>query len=764
MPLWARDKLCGDIDVVLTGEKLEQIEKNEFIAVLKKCTRLDGLIQSFDESESWMLPSDSPFALKYDPVDLRILIDIPLDQEKAQALFLNSGISERYSNYALKPAPFSGAINYRAEKTFSPKTFEGDSFNTYFDTFFNIKEVVIESQFNYLNGDNSGTGWFRGDTRAVKDFKKYEVRAQAGDVYPQSYGFMQGRGIGGLLVSTDFSLDPYSLPYPQGHGNFVLRSRSNVRTWVNGILVKDEVLPAGNYDLRDIPLINGVNNVVIETIDEFDNKKVYQFNLPTSVELLNKGKWKFSLASGVPFSDMAFKRKYHDNEGLLTSGFAQYGLSQTFTLGGYTQTQNDFNLFGIEAGKATALGNFFLGAASSGDQGVRGTAGQMSWQFQRIGAELFNSYTLILRHQIFGENFVTADNSVSGSLKSRSQVSITLPLKELFTLSLGGQYGDTRDERLNDRYGMDATFNIRLHRNLNLSTFVSRVRDEHRNWNDVAYAFLTWSFDGSGNIVNIFQDFENQSTRISALRDNSNKIYSPRITSNLEKSQERTTGEIEAFVPMPFAEVGARLAVRDQKIPDTTGAKSTVRFAQAFVFAYDDEWGAGLSRPVPNSFVLFKPSEVLRKQKLSLRSTSPYNEGSSGLFGEITYTNLLPYQYRDVQLDPTFLDEGTTLEQERFAVYPTYRSAHLIPLKDKGQTILDGYLINSRGEPLKLKVGEVAGQVFFTSPEGRFFIEGVEPGTHKLTLRDSNESIIIEVKKDDRGIVNLGRLTVTNKK
>src|SRR5690606_37219177 len=209
MPLWARDKLCGEIDIVLTGEKLEQIEKNEFINVLKKCTRLDGVIQNFEEKESWILPSDSPFPLKYDPVELRILIDIPLDQEKAQALFSNSGISERFSNYALKHAPLSRASNYRAENVLAPKPLEGDRLNTYFDTFFNFKDVVLESQFNYLNGDNSGAGWFRGDTRLVKDFQKYEIRSQAGDVYPQSYGFMQGRGIGGVLVSTDFTLDPY---------------------------------------------------------------------------------------------------------------------------------------------------------------------------------------------------------------------------------------------------------------------------------------------------------------------------------------------------------------------------------------------------------------------------------------------------------------------------------------------------------------------------------------------------------------------------
>ena len=38
----------------------------------------------------------------------------------------------------------------------------------------------------------------------------------------------------------------------------------------------------------------------------------------------------------------------------------------------------------------------------------------------------------------------------------------------------------------------------------------------------------------------------------------------------------------------------------------------------------------------------------LRKQKISLRSTSPFTEGSSGPFGEMTFANLLPYQYQEI--------------------------------------------------------------------------------------------------------------------
>lgn len=758
MPFWSNDTYCGEVDVVITGEKLEQVEKNSFINALSKCARHDKFKQVY-AAESWFLPAHSPFPLSYDPVNLRIIGNIPLDDTKAHEFAFGVSAEQKFGQEALRPAPFGGVLNYRVEKSWGDKRISDESFNTYFDTFFNLHGVVLESQFNYIDSETSGKGWFRGDTRLVKDFQEQEIRVQAGDVYPSSFGFMQSQPIGGVLVSTDFTLNPYSIPYPQGQGSFVLRTRSTVKTWVNGVLVKNEVLPAGSYDLRDIPLINGLNNVIVETTDEIGEKRVYQFNLPTSVELLSPGIWKFSLSSGVPFQDQVFKREYDEDAGIITSGMAQYGFNRYFSLGGYAQQQANFSLFGTETGFATKFGNFFLGAAGSRDQGQSGQAAQASWQLQKFGGGLFNTYSLILRQQFFGNGFTTKDNTFSNTLKTRSQISISLPLRERLSVSLGAHYGKIRNPNDSDRYGFDSTLSIRVLNNLNLSFYASRLRDERRRWNDTAYAFLTWSFDGSGHLVNAFHDFEAQTSRVTAVRDNANKLYSPRLSASVEKAKDKKSAEMDGNVSMPFAEVGARASIQNLETPNGTYAKGSVYVASAFTFAYDrGNWGAGLSRPVPSSFVLFEPSDILKDQKVSLRSTSPHTESASGPFGEVTYTNLLPYQYREIQLDPTALEEGTTLKQERFVVYPTYRSAHLIPLEDKGSIILQGRLVDPSGNPIALKVGSVNNSLFFTSRDGEFFIEGITPGKQVFQLQDQDKNVEITIDEKTRGVKDIGIL------
>ena len=156
--------------------------------------------------------------------------------------------------------------------------------------------------------------------------------------------------------------------------------------------------------------------------------------------------------------------------------------------------------------------------------------------------------------------------------------------------------------------------------------------------------------------------------------------------------------------------------------------------------------------------MLFKPETRLKDQKVALKSTSPFTEGESGLFKEIVFSNLLPYQFRDIQLDPTMMDMGRSLEKEKFILFPTYRSAHLIKLNERGAVVLMGQILQADGSPASLQVGRLNGKPFFTSRQGMIYIEGVEAGSYDLTLDNSEQVIKVNISKDERGLVDLGTL------
>lgn len=747
----------GELKVQIKNDELMWVDRDSLIEAFKTYLKEDT-IQSLEKLGSELPPSALPFPLALDIQELKITTSVALDMRTSEDIKVRENLKAQREN-ALRPAPFGGAVNYRLENNWGDEELGNIGFNGQFNSFVNMNSFVLENQTYYQQNNEYGAEWFRGDTRLIKDFEQLEVRTQGGDIYPQVQGFMIGKPMGGINIQRNFSLNPYRLPFPTGSQEFALKSRSLVKYYVNNVLVKTEYLPAGNYTAKDIPLNNGLNTIMIEATDDLGAKQVFVFRTSASINLLNKGESRFDLSYGVPFLDSPDKREYRYNEGKFFSGFYQYGFSSIFSSSVYLQNQQDFNLLGTELIQATALGNFSLGHAQSLLGNLNGNANSVSYQFISQGRKWYESHSIGLRFENRGENFRNTLTDQVSVIKNNYALSYALPVANALTFSFGANYGDVRDNSLSDRYGMDTTLNFRILTHHNLSIFMGRNRDEYKRWNDVAYVFLTITFPERNDFISALYDQQAQSSRLTYLRDNQSKLKTPRTQLSVQNNKDSNYGEADVSYPTAFGDFGGRISAQDLQREDRTVARGSLRLNSALVFArQNDHWGLGISRPVQGSFVILKPEERLKKQKISLKSTSPHTEAELGLFNEITFTNLLAYQYRDIQLDPSMLDDGITLTQERYNLYPTYRSAHLISLEEKGSVVLKGQLVNKLGEPLSLTVGQLGPQIFFTNREGQFFIEGLEAGEHLLKIDNQDEELMIKVEKHERGLKDVGQL------
>lgn len=758
LPLYDKERLLGEVKVTLEGEKLISIDKASLLEVIKPNLQEDT-ITKFEGLKAKIDPATMPLPLRFNPEELKLEMPFDVELRSQEKIALVEDYHRRYEREALRPATIGGAINSRLEQTWSSNPNEGNYFNGQFDSFVNIKSVVFENQSYYQS--NIDQKFFRGDARIVKDFEHQQIRFQAGDVHPQVQGFMVGRPIGGLNISRNFSLNPYRLPYPTASQNFILQARSLVRYFVNGIMIKSEYLPAGNYTAKDIPLNNGLNTVVIEATDDLGQKKVFVFRTAASINLLNEGESRFDLSYGTPIFDQNFKREYRAEDGNLLSSFFQYGFNSGFSTSLYGQGQKNHSMFGTELIKATVLGNLGGGMAHSQIDEFRGNAYSASYQFLGSGTKWYLSHSLGLRYEHREEDFRSSIFDARSVVKNAYAANYALPLAGQMTVSVGGNYGDVRDNNLSDRYGFDTTLNFRLFDRHNLAFFVGRTRDEHKVWNDVAYAFLTITFPDNNDFVSTFYDQKQKTSKLTYTHDNQNRLYAPKTQAMVENNQGGQLGEADVLVPTPIADLGMRIAGNHNLEKDKVFGRGSLRLHSALVFAKNDgEWGMGFSRPVPSSFVLFKPEKRLKNQRIALKSTAPYTEAQTGLFGEITFANLLPYQYREVQLDPTLMDEGRTLKKEKYVLYPTYRSAHLVKLEDKGAVMLRGFLLKDDGSPWSLQVGQVGDKFFFTNRSGEFFIEGLEAGIHLLKLQGHPNHIELTISQEESGIKNIGTLTL----
>lgn len=756
LPLFDGESNVGDVEVEIENETLNWIDRDSLHKILSSYVEADTLT-AFERLPSKVRPAMLPFPIKFNPEELKLETSIDLSLRARKNTDLGIDLEEE-KRTALKPAPFGGAINYRLEQNWGDERLGGKFFNGQFNSFINMNSVVLEGQTYYQ--DNLESKWYRGDMRLVKDLEKQNIRTQVGDVYPQIQGFMVAKPIGGINIQRNFAINPYRLPYPTGHQNFTLKARSFVKYYVNSVMVKSEYLQAGNYSAKDIPLNNGLNTVMIEATDDLGQKQVFVFRSSSNINLLNEGESRFDVSYGTPFIDTNFKREYIEKEGKVFSGFYQYGFSSIFSSSLYLQNQENFNLYGTELIQAIPIGNLTMGLAGSKRDNLEGNALSLGYQLITQGKKWYDSHTLALRFENRSSRFKTSILDTSSIVQNNYAANYTIPVSNLFTFSLGGNYGDVRNNNLENRYGYDANISFRLLNHHNIAFFASRNRDEFKNWNDVAYIFLTFSIPESNSYVSGLYDQEQKSTRVNVLRDNQNKLYTFRANAIAEYAKEAQNGELDLNYPTQLGDLGGRITANNTDALDAA-TRGSLRFNSAFVFAYQDsEIGTGISRPIPGSFVIFKPEERLKDQKLGLKSTSPYTESQSGLFDEIVFSNLIAYQYRDIQLDPTFLDEGRTLEKEKFILYPTYRSAHLVKLHERGAVILTGRLVNTDGTPIPLQVGTIGDVPFFTNREGEMFVEGIEAGAYELSLEGRDDKIVIKINQDERGMKDLGTIQI----
>jgi outer membrane usher protein len=751
--LFLENKSLGDLEVELLSETLLRLKFSTLKDKLRKILKENKVKAIENMTDEWIEAKQSPYPVRYRPEELKLEIQIPQEDIRASFYRLDNDPHIRYAGEQIAPAPVSGGINYYLDKSIAPIELGGDNFSAFTNTFINVHGLVLSSDLNYFESPNSEKEkwWFRGNTNLTYDVKEARIRLQAGDTQTQSFDFLEGRQLGGLSVQRNFTLDPYNRPFPEGEQEFQILKRSRVKTFINGTMMKDEILSQGNYRISGLPLINGLNIIRLEITEDGGEKRVLEYSVATSISMLKKGEFNFSVSQGKPFTDNQFNRVYSEHE--VTNGFIQYGLTDIYSPGFYFQKNLDAILVGTGHGIATSLGNFYLGLATTSDEDSEGQASSLSWQYQRMGNTLFSGFSSLLRFEQYRDAFYTRPEDKQLLLEKQLSGSFTLPLSAFLSLTLGGSVAEYQDKSLQKREQKNGSLNWRFYRSVNLNFTASSIRDRAGEESLQASAFLTWSFDQSNQYITAYQDIENKNKRISYTRDNNNKLYRPRITVAVDETPSTQRGDLLAALPTPMADLALRAShtsLNQNKNLQAYGAT----LGSSMLFAYDKGLGFAIGRPSVNSFAIFKQSSNLKNEKIALRSNSPYADTETPLVGDLALSNLVPYQYREIQLDPMALNDGVSLAKEKFVLAPTYRSGHLILIDDLGLVSLQGKLIY-KNAPLKLKTGIYNEQLFFTDREGQFYIEGIKPGKNKLEIENIG-TLEIDIPNDFRGIYDIG--------
>jgi len=763
LEVYINDQRIGDFKVSFIGDQLHSINDRGFKLILKRLLKKESYLPLKGIKLPYLI-EEFPYPIRYNDSNLRITIQLNYDQLQPDFYKIETDPSIKYEGYALEPAPLSGSVGIISEKGFADSYFGGDYFSTSYSSFVNLNGYLLESQ-GFYESRKGEKDWFRGNTRLNKDFVDEQVRVQLGDTASRNLGFMSARNIGGLSIGREFSINPYQRPFPQGEREFTLLSRSRVRTYVNGTLIKDEFLPAGNYQLSRLPLIDGLNFVRVEMENALGETSILNFDIPTSTQVLKEGIFDFQVALGRSYEDVDRKRKYNGNN--IFSFSSQYGFTDQYTGSLYTFVEDEFAMGGLIHGLSSRWGNIFYETSYSklkSDQ--TGMANALTWQYQNSNYQ--GSYRLTTRVRL--EDFTNSySREYTDSLKALDysyQLNISYPILNFMSLSAGVGESYYEDSIWGKKRFYNLSSNIRIKNNLNISVFATHSSETNQVDNNALSFFLTWNFAESNHYVNVYRDIENDTSRLSVTKDNNNKMYSPRYNVNIEDSTADTRVNSRINLPTPMADFALKGSVANRDEASNNETKNpfqgVITVGTSLLFAANEDGMAfGISRANAGSFALFKPSKDIEDQLISIRSTSPYADTQTPAVGSLAIPNLVDYQYREIQIDPTLLTEGVSLQKEKLIVHSGYKTGHLISVLSNGLVGLKGRLL-FKGKPLAYKVIKASDVVAFTDDQGYFYFPGIAQDFSTIYIKDFGKlNYEFTVDKDKRGIKDIGTLNVS---
>ncbi|MFZ6872201.1 fimbria/pilus outer membrane usher protein [Undibacterium sp. Di27W] len=210
-------------------------------------------------------------------------------------------------------------------------------------------------------------------------------RYRLGDFISNGLSWSRPIRIGGIQLSTDFSLRPdlVTFPTPDLRGEAVVAS--NVDLFLNGIRQLSENVPPGPFEIRRPPIATGAGTVSIAVTDALGRQTFRNIPFYASEKLLSDGLLSYSIEAG------ALRKSYglqsSDYGGRVASASIRYGWSPTLTVEAHAEATTGLRQAGV--GATTNFHEWgVLSAAVSGSATADNLGRQYLLGFERRAADV----------------------------------------------------------------------------------------------------------------------------------------------------------------------------------------------------------------------------------------------------------------------------------------------------------------------------------------------------------------------------------------
>jgi outer membrane usher protein len=782
----------GDLAVRVTPKDELSVSKERLLQMLAPTLRppiLENLKGAPDVEGYLALTTlkEKGFEIKFDPGLIEMQIALSIEQRAVSKL--NAGnVGEFSRSENLSPlASFAGYINIRAGADYSSSTFFGADGEANarigFDGAIRWRDVVFESGAAL---DQVG-GLTRNSSRFIYDLPEQALRFSAGDISPLRTGFQGGSDLLGISVEKSYhKLQPSMSIRPTSNQSFRIERPSSVDVMINGRAVQRLHLRPGDYDLNDLSLGVGANDVSIVIEDDLGQKRTLNFSVFSGASLMAPGvsEWSFSagVASGAGSSAGSnmtnlYSNLRYDYAAPMVTGVYQRGLTPDLT--GSTHLQADANVImgGVGGAMQTSFGYWvFDGALSDSFKYGSGLAANIGYELTNIRGsdEIKRNIRLTVNYRterfspvgvLEPENNVIANMLVSyaqdfpwnisggissgyslgrGDFSDHFTVGVTLGRSFWESISTGltagyaqslGSHGDS-----NSADGFRAAFRVGYRLDENSSIEVNYGTDDGRS--QVSHQHQ----EGRG---------------VGAWNAQIELDHAPAKEDALEMAGVNgSAGYTANRADLALSHHTGLAGLNTNKIEQRTSA--TMGTAIAFA---DGAFAVG--RPVTSGFAVVGPHANLPDSDVTVGSGPDGKSAASDILGPALVSDISSYSPSRVQVEVSNLPNGYDLGAGGFDLHAPYKAGYRLVVGSDYTVSAHGSMVNEQGVPISLLTGDAFLEghpegrhvQFFTNKAGKFGAQGLCPGRWVVDMdTDPKSRFVIDVPQGAVGLIKLDTL------
>lgn len=779
LPLIFQGAYLGDVPVNASPDGNIAVNVDRFIGLLgeriaPEMTQQLTAIAKGQQTVDIAAFSKAGITIAYDAATLELKVSIPVELQGGQSLSArDENKAPRRSAETIAPARLSTSLTLAVRQSYEWLSGSGTGFaplrasGDLAANLFGDKGFYLFAQGEY--DEAAADPLQRGNAVVMYDDTEEAIRYALGDVTVSPAGFQSAPILGGIGFQRQFGeLQPFRNIRPSGVYRFTLDRASTVDVVVNGTVIRTLRLDAGQFDLRDFPLFNGLNDVELYVVDEFGRRLIASFSQFTSARLLNPGIAEFGAALGLPQDRNGTSAIAYEKSNLAFSGFARYGLLQELTVGANVQFDSRQWLAGGEAGYASPIGNFTVSAGFSNIDGLgAGRAVIVSYEasakeFAGLENPQFNLEWEANTAQFASLGTTTPIEPVAHEIRGR----MSAQLPDGFGIGLSASHASGRDVSPDEtRLGLSLSRRIAA---FDLTASAERTARDGEDADNRLLLSLSIPLSGRENVRTSY-DSSNDQYAADYNRYMRNELDDYGLRATLLRDNSRVTGTGEfAYNANRFGLLVQHDAISDSAVSRITSQRTSYTLATQLAFADGD---VAIGRPVGQRFAILRSHDTLSDMKVGVAQSngSSAREAETDFLGPALVAAGGAYQPQSIYLDMDSLPADYNVGTGQYDLFPGLASGYALSVGSSASISVIGQIMGDSGKPLALLGGEVRSLddpdfkpvLVFTNSAGKFFAEGLKPGRYTMVLGPSLDIVVpLEIGKDTRGVLDAGTIKV----